>query len=172
MIYMPQVGRRTEKMKKVYGKEEGVSPVIATILMVAITVVLAATVYIMVAGLGPGSNSPLSAGLNYIASSSDAYHATLQVSLSNPSSVDFNKVKITIKNGTSTGTAQLGSDGSGSITIGSMTYSISVLDLDGNGKLSTGDQIVISSTTGKVGGVTVLLYVTGYSGNAQVDIPS
>ncbi|MEE9116034.1 MAG: archaellin/type IV pilin N-terminal domain-containing protein, partial [Thermoplasmata archaeon] len=33
--------------------EEGVSPVIATILMVAITVVLAAVLYIMVIGLAP-----------------------------------------------------------------------------------------------------------------------
>ena len=39
-------------MKKIYKKkDEGVSPVIATILMVAITVVLAAVLYVMVIGL-------------------------------------------------------------------------------------------------------------------------
>ena len=38
--------------------EEGVTPVIATILMVAITVVLAAVLYIMVMGLGGGGTPP------------------------------------------------------------------------------------------------------------------
>ncbi len=46
-------------MKKyVRKKEEGVSPVIATILMVAITVVLAATLYLMLPKSGPGSSNP------------------------------------------------------------------------------------------------------------------
>ena len=48
-------------MKKkafIHRDEEGVSPVIATILMVAITVVLAAVLYIMVIGLGGGSPPP------------------------------------------------------------------------------------------------------------------
>ncbi|MFO7618097.1 MAG: archaellin/type IV pilin N-terminal domain-containing protein [Thermoplasmata archaeon] len=54
-------------MKKVYKKrdEEAVSPVIATILMVAITVVLAAVLYVMVIGMGGesgGIETPL--GLN------------------------------------------------------------------------------------------------------------
>src|SRR5713226_3446006 len=41
--------------------ERAVSPVIATILMVAITVVLAAVLYVMVSGLitGPGAQKPL-----------------------------------------------------------------------------------------------------------------
>ncbi len=46
-------------MKKyVRKKEEGVSPVIATILMVAITVVLAATLYLMLPKTGPGDSIP------------------------------------------------------------------------------------------------------------------
>jgi len=45
------------KIGKIYRKKKGVSPVIATILMVAITVVLAGVLYVMVMGLmhGPGS---------------------------------------------------------------------------------------------------------------------
>ncbi|MEM3238306.1 MAG: archaellin/type IV pilin N-terminal domain-containing protein, partial [Thermoplasmata archaeon] len=52
-------------MKIIYGeKDKGVSPVIATILMVAITVVLAATVYLMVSGYMTGpSHPPLAASL-------------------------------------------------------------------------------------------------------------
>jgi flagellin-like protein len=45
-------------MKKVWkNKDEAVSPVIATILMVAITVVLAAVLYVMVIGFGTGGQS-------------------------------------------------------------------------------------------------------------------
>ncbi len=46
-------------MKKVYKKreEDAVSPVIATILMVAITVVLAAVLYVMVIGMGEGGGN-------------------------------------------------------------------------------------------------------------------
>jgi flagellin-like protein len=46
-------------MKKIWRNEEGVSPVIAVILMVAITVVLAAVLYVMVSGmLGSTSTTP------------------------------------------------------------------------------------------------------------------
>ncbi|MGC8992805.1 MAG: archaellin/type IV pilin N-terminal domain-containing protein, partial [Thermoplasmata archaeon] len=46
-------------MKAIYGKEKGVSPVIATILMVAITVVLASAVYLMVSGyIGTAPSKP------------------------------------------------------------------------------------------------------------------
>jgi len=53
------LSRRTELMKKLWKMRKdskAVSPVIATILMVAITVVLAAVLYVMVMGFG-GSNS-------------------------------------------------------------------------------------------------------------------
>lgn len=53
-------------MQNIIRKDEGaVSPVIATILMVAITVVLAAVLYVMVSGLitGPGG-APQSMGIN------------------------------------------------------------------------------------------------------------
>ncbi|KYK27626.1 MAG: hypothetical protein AYK23_02220 [Candidatus Proteinoplasmatales archaeon SG8-5] len=44
-------------MKKMWRKNDGVSPVIATILMVAITVVLAAVLYVMVIGFRPPINN-------------------------------------------------------------------------------------------------------------------
>jgi flagellin-like protein len=43
-------------MKKVWRNEEGVSPVIAVILMVGITVVLAAVLYVMVSGMMTSTN--------------------------------------------------------------------------------------------------------------------
>ena len=52
-------------MKILYKKEKGVSPVIATILMVAITVVLASAVYIMVSGyMGGAPSKPVALSFN------------------------------------------------------------------------------------------------------------
>ena len=64
---------------------EGVSPVIATILMVAITVVLAAVLYVMVMGIstsGPTAETPL--GLNQQARNDTS--VTILVSSANPGS--------------------------------------------------------------------------------------
>src|SRR5438445_1061474 len=72
-----KAARKDYTMKSVIRKDEAaVSPVIATILMVAITVVLAAVLYVMVSGLitGPGgtpqamgvSVQPSSDGSNWI----------------------------------------------------------------------------------------------------------
>jgi flagellin-like protein len=58
-------------MKRIWKKDDAVSPVIATILMVAITVVLAAVLYVMVIGFGgggsqapPGNFSPITVTSN------------------------------------------------------------------------------------------------------------
>ena len=52
-------------MKVLYKKEKGVSPVIATILMVAITVVLASAVYLMVSGyIGSAPSKPITLGVS------------------------------------------------------------------------------------------------------------
>jgi len=63
-------------MKILYGKKEkGVSPVIATILMVAITVVLASAVYLMVSGyIGSAPSKPVAMSFNVVpTSSSDVF---------------------------------------------------------------------------------------------------
>ncbi len=69
-------------MRKVYKKrdEDAVSPVIATILMVAITVVLAAVLYVMVIGMseGGGDTAPVGAMASMTATSS--FNATLTFS--------------------------------------------------------------------------------------------
>jgi flagellin-like protein len=54
-----------KNMKVLYKKEKGVSPVIATILMVAITVVLASAVYLMVSGyIGSAPSKPIALGVS------------------------------------------------------------------------------------------------------------
>ncbi len=142
------------KMKKIMKKEEGVSPVIATILMVAITVVLAATVYIMVAGMGTGGTNKLVMNLSVNPQQSDIdnHKVALNVAMSNPSSVDMSKVTVTV--------------GGKKIASGN----VSLMDLDGDGKLSDGDMLVINDPA-VTHGALVAISISGYSGNAQKTLP-
>ena len=164
-IHAPMWAGGLKEMKKVYRKEEGVSPVIATILMVAITVVLAATVYIMVSGMGAGGTNKLIASLTYDQGQSDPANGVvyLRVSMSAPSSAAWTKVKITIGG---TGSALSGQSGN---TING--YTVDILDYDASGDLSDGDVIYIHGSN-SLAGTTIALSITGYSGNAQVTIPS
>ncbi len=164
------------KMNKIYKKEEGVSPVIATILMVAITVVLAATVYIMVAGIGTGGTNKFIASLNYQTQNSDpaktpsSGFVNLTVSMSSPSSAAYSKVTVVaIVSGTSY-TVHLGTNGQG--TDSGSKINVKVLDMDGGGTLSDGDTLYIYSTTMFLSGAQISLSISGYSGNAQVTVPS
>jgi flagellin-like protein len=54
-------------MKRIWKNKDAVSPVIATILMVAITVVLAAVLYVMVIGFGGGTTSTPAGAWNSVA---------------------------------------------------------------------------------------------------------
>jgi flagellin-like protein len=83
----------TKKMAKRL-KDSGVSPVIATILMVAITVVLAAVLYVMVSGFTHSPGTANSAGLNEAQSS--AYNWTVSVSSVSASNIPISNLKIVI----------------------------------------------------------------------------
>jgi len=94
-------------MKRLNRKEEAVSPVIATILMVAITVVLAATLYMMVGDIGGDGVSSLSASITH----RDGTQMEI-VSMTNPSSADISDITITVF----TDGEELSEEYSGSIT--------------------------------------------------------
>ncbi len=147
-------------MKYVKRKEEGVSPVIATILLVAITVVLVATLLVMLP-TGTTGGTTLTASLTYDPNDSDLNNnkAVFKVSMSNPSSIDPAKVTLTSVNATTgaTNTLTYGTDWS-------------LQDLNGNGKLDTGDKIVVTHPD-MVSGAKVVLSITGYTGNAEGVIP-
>src|SRR2546430_2927569 len=83
-------------MKSIIRKDEAaVSPVIATILMVAITVVLAAVLYVMVSGLlTPTGQGPRVMGVN-IGRSGDGTNWTLLITTT-PSGLTTSAVKLTI----------------------------------------------------------------------------
>ena len=79
-------------------KDSGVSPVIATILMVAITVVLAAVLYVMVSGFTHSPGTTNSAGLSTSNTGNGAWTITVdKVSVSN---IPLSSLKVVL-NGTS-----------------------------------------------------------------------
>jgi len=82
-------------MERLKRNEEGVSPVIATILMVAITVVLAATLYMMVGDIGGDASTAVAGRIT----DRDIDGNTAQfefVSLEQPSSAELDDVEITV----------------------------------------------------------------------------
>ncbi len=87
-------------MNRILRDEEAVSPVIATILMVAITVVLAATLYMMVGDFGDNGDMPLTASITVEGGELDnSYVNGLEVrvdSMSEPSSAEPGDVEIRI----------------------------------------------------------------------------
>lgn len=68
------------KIRNIIKEKAGVSPIIAIILMVAITVVLAATIYVWVSGMGGGGGgAKLALNLRQINYDSSAYNVTYRV---------------------------------------------------------------------------------------------
>ena len=170
-------------------KEKAVSPVIATILMVAITVVLAATVYILVSHYtSVGAATPLTASLAVDnegvghpsltgGSTGTVYYYNLTITLSTPVNltnianvhitVNGNPVVLSQKTGT-TPLATTASNAAGGTTIYYLVFNT-------NGALATtyiqsGSTITIVSPS-NLSGDTVSLTYTGYSGTVSTTLP-
>ena len=62
-----------EKIRKWVKDKTGVSPIIAIILMVAITVVLAATIYVWVSGMGGGGTTKIALSMRQLSYDSTGY---------------------------------------------------------------------------------------------------
>jgi flagellin-like protein len=154
-------------MKKIWAmrkETDGVSPVIATILMVAITVVLAAVLYVMVLGIGgPGTTVPaigttkgstattITWTITAIGSGASVLKADVFVQLKNINVATFNISSVTLL--TATGTQ-------------GFTYASAA----GGNYLSVGDIFSVTrATTGAAGpsyptGSTLTLVTAGGSG--------
>jgi flagellin-like protein len=136
-------------MKKkafIHRDEEGVSPVIATILMVAITVVLAAVLYIMVMNIGPDIGSaPIGKwDAPKVISSTQVNVGWAKIS------ADTKPMELEIileLNLTSEGTYSFTSNDDGVLTltdgndVGTLMYS----DLANNGRVNTGDTMKMTN---------------------------
>jgi flagellin-like protein len=163
-----------KKIWKIRKDSEAVSPVIATILMVAITVVLAAVLYVMVMGFGGTSTqTPTGSFVGSPTNQTSGYQ--LQFGVISPSTT-WNSCKfsltvggvatalspaiITLNSGTSTVTVALGT-----IVAPAKTYTVIITDLAADGKISTGDYVVVTSTGGyAVGSYSLGLIFTSTGG--------
>ncbi len=153
-------------MKKTWAirkDSEAVSPVIATILMVAITVVLAAVLYVMVLGFGGTQNTP-----NVQILSKTTITNGYQVALTSPTStakwVDV-QIQLTnagtvyawnLKNVAWTGTAPQNYTAPSTPT----GVTLLVTDLAGDGQIGSGDYLQFTMTGGFTGSVTLTLLYT------------
>lgn len=144
-------------MKKIWAfrkDAEGVSPVIATILMVAITVVLAAVLYVMVLGFGTGGGSTPSLQISSrtALSSPEGYKFIFTQPTTTTTWTDFSVI---LQTGTSsakwstatqtdlTGTTVM-TQALGAQTLGSTSFFVNVTDMGGNGEISNGDYITVT----------------------------
>ncbi len=133
-------------MKKMWKNRSGVSPVIATILMVAITVVLAAVLYVMVMGFGGNPASTPTGQFKAAERSSDGESYRIQVlSISEAKSVSEMRFTVDIS-GTST-VYTIGETGTLTSLAGVASTTMSFTDLNGDKKVSTGDYFTITEPT-------------------------
>ncbi len=142
-------------------KEEGVSPVIATILMVAITVVLAATLYLMVGNMGTGTTDQTSG--NFAKTEKvDTHTYKLTFTQFSPDT-GIGSLTIYVENKTATGTTTsdsltLPSSDNGASVTGTNTHlTITYNDPANNKIINSGDYLTISGVdTGDTYTVTIL----------------
>ena len=140
---------------------EAVSPVIATILMVAITVVLAAVLYVMVLGFGgtstqtPTSSITKSSVINgdkftFAPMSKDTAWSDVSIVLTDGAATQTWKVLAT---GWSTGTTKTWNGGP--LSVGSLSVYLNITDLAGNGFINQGDYFtLVAANTGFSGTTT------------------
>ena|SRR5216117_2330618 len=164
--------RKDITMKGVIRKDEAaVSPVIATILMVAITVVLAAVLYVMVSGLitPVGGNKPL---VTFSAVTKvNAVTWTFSIASAQPTVAQSN-YKVNFGIGTNTGTVQnMGTNGANvTVTVaGATPASVGVkwTDLGGTGTVKGGDIITIAFPSAPATSTALTFYLL-YSDGSQV----
>jgi hypothetical protein len=91
----PQEERKTKKLWLVRKDEAAVTPVIATILLVAITVLLVSTLYVMVTSLLPGSAAGENTIFMEMSDNQDGNWTLIVSQMSNPG-IPVNSVKLTI----------------------------------------------------------------------------
>ena len=158
-------------MKAIIRKDEqAVSPVIATILMVAITVVLAAVLYVMVSGLltGPGPSKPFVTFSSVTKSNAATW--TFTVASASPAVAPSN-YKVNFAIGGTAGTAQnMGASGT-NVTSMATTPNVGVkwTDIGGEGTVNAGDVFTITFVWGSqpTSGTAMTFYLL-YSDGSQI----
>ena len=133
-------------MKQIINKEDkAVSPIIATILLIAITVVLAATLYTVLGGFTSGLSTSGSATVsgtfaNTTSNASRGFNYSLSISSSSSGGIAITSLELKITNGTGTFTTPALSNGQNILG----NYTINVTGLSG-GKVVAGTTITIAN---------------------------
>ena len=129
-------------MKQIIKKEDkAVSPIIATILLIAITVVLAATLYTVLGGFTKGlSSGNPTASISFVEAS--PYNYSLSVN-SISGNVSLSSVVLQVYNGTATGSINLGTAG----TKGAIILSGATTNNQIGYNIYTGGSTYLSPTT-------------------------
>jgi flagellin-like protein len=162
-----------KKIWKIRKNSEAVSPVIATILMVAITVVLAAVLYVMVMGFGTtGNQTPQGSFVGTPTNQTQGYRLqfgvitpattwnSCKLSLVGTTASAASPASITLASGTATVTVAMGLIGA------TKTYTVVITDLAADGVISQGDYVIVTSSGGYAAGtytLNVLFTSTGGS---------
>jgi len=156
-----------KKIWRIRKDSEAVSPVIATILMVAITVVRAAVLYVMVLGFG-GTSTQTPAATYQKNTITNGQKITI-VSITK-TDVPWDDVTIQVSDGTTiqawtpTKAAQSTTNAValGTKALGTLTVAVNLTDVSGNGFVSGTDYFTIQAITGTLASGTqytaVLLY--------------
>jgi flagellin-like protein len=144
-------------MKRIWNikKKSGVSPVIATILMVAITVVLAAVLYVMVMNMSSGPNKTAPQVQMY-ADRVNSQNVTITFSSCNPATA-ITQFTLYVEN-TDTGTKNAtvtwttsGTNGTNALAPTSTIDWVGYYDIANNNVVNMGDTIVLHFATAGAG---------------------
>ena len=151
-------------------RKRGVSPIIATILLVAITVVLAAVLYVLISGLtsGPG-NAPLGSHFGWgTPSNNSTSSSTFSYSLgiASASGITTSNIQLTAKGPTGSTVSLAGAtiklvSPSGSVLA---TYTVSTSNWSTAVSISSGSTVWIQWATSLSGDSLVAIGVGSYSG--------
>ncbi len=141
-------------------KDDAVSPVIATILMVAITVVLAAVLYVMVMGMtGNGGGATASGNWQHMTKDSSTKETLTFGKFTQE--VKWMDIQISVKNSTDTYTFTFTDN---TPTVGTVSHSgsgaaltVTATDLASNEVINSGDSIALSWASAPTGTFTVTL---------------
>jgi flagellin-like protein len=147
---------------------EAVSPVIATILMVAITVVLAAVLYVMVLGFGGTSAQTPTSSITKVTVTNGVKYTFAPMSKDTP----WGDVTVQLTDGTYTlvwspTTAQLTdatppgirNDAAGQ-ALGTLSVYLNITDLAGNGYVNQGDYVIFQTSGASTFSASVTYTVT------------
>ena len=137
------------KRRNVLKDDEAVSPVIATILMVAITVVLAATLYMMLPG-ADDAGTPVSGNISADYDSAEGNVTISFDTMGTPSRPDWDSIEVYIDGDEVT-----------DYDAGNFTF------LTGDGEIRSGSSLELDGYTEEPGTVTV--FFDGYDGSLSAD---